>query len=124
MNHYSKASAANLEECEFDLQYVFNDVLFIMDHSITCGRRGKEDQNYRFSIGRSTKQWPDGKHNFLAPQLSQAVDVHPWPINFEDINRYHFFAGMVFAVAYGHGIDLVWGGQWRTLKDYGHWELK
>lgn len=124
MNAYSKRSASNLEECEFELQDIFTDALFIIDHSITCGRRDEANQNYRYSIGESTKKWPDGKHNFEAPAFSRAVDAHPYPIDYENINRYHFFAGVVFAIAHERGIELIWGGYWKSLKDYGHWELR
>lgn len=109
-------------------------VLPLMDHTILEGRRGKEDQNKAFESGKSKLQWPNGKHNTLTDtELSQAVDATPYPVDFKDINRHCFFAGIVIGVAHNMGIRLRWGGAWdmdynkiisdQNFDDLVHFEL-
>ena len=88
-----------------------------------CGHRGKIAQNEAFDAipQRSTKKWPDGKHN---KKPSLAVDVAPYPIDWKDIARFYGLAGLFMKIALSNGIDIIWGGCWDKLKDYGHFELK
>ena len=60
-------------------------------------------------------RWPQGKHNSMP---SQAVDVAPYPINWHDRERFHYFAGYVMGVAERLRQEgkirsyLRWGGDW------------
>ena len=74
-----------------------------------------------YRSGKSQLPWPKSKHN-MKPSL--AVDVAPYPIDFKDILRFVMFSDLVKMVAKQLGIDVVWGGDWRSFKDYVHWELK
>jgi peptidoglycan L-alanyl-D-glutamate endopeptidase CwlK len=58
------------------------------------------------------------------------VDIVPYPVDWTDIGRFKEMASAFFAVAnllkergeITH--DFEWGGNWRTLKDYPHFEIK
>ena len=81
------------------------------DLIVTCGRRSKEDQEKAVREGRSKVHWPHGKHNVENPgDLARAVDIHPYPIDWNDLHRYAYLAGVMRAVAHENGIDLRWGG--------------
>lgn len=56
------------------------------DHTLVCGWRGKAAQNKAYAEKRSTKQWPDSKHNhtFGGKPLSLAVDISPFPPDYAD----------------------------------------
>lgn len=109
MNVYSPQSAGRLSTCHEDLQKVFRRVLPQFDHTIECGRRGKEDQDKAVAEGRSKTPWPTGKHN---SDPSEAVDAMPWPYSYDDLDgkngtrrqtqalcRSYMFVGYVLATA-------------------------
>jgi len=138
MNKYSKRSLANLGTCHFLLQFLFTRVLPGFDHKITEGSRGKELQNQYFEEGSSKVQWPDSAHNHLDREgnpCSLAVHALPYPVDWDDRERFHYLAGHVQGIAKDFGLNLRWGGDWkgnnllnknnytRPFDDLAHWEL-
>lgn len=129
MNKFSKTSAARLATCHPDLIKVFTRVLEVCDCSIICGHRSKEEQNAAFAEGKSRVQYPNGKHN---TQPSCAVDVAPYPIDWNDRERFSYFAGLVIGVGASMGITIRWGGDWdgdfdlkdNNFDDLVHFELR
>lgn len=128
MNKFSDASKKRLATCHPDLQKVFNKVIENYDCTVTCGHRGKEEQDEAVRTGASKLAWPNSKHNSLP---SKAVDVVPFPIDWADTSRFYHFAGFVLAVAQSMGVKLRWGGDWsgdlkfrdEKFKDLPHFEL-
>lgn len=119
---FGKRSSKNLSEAHPDLQRIFNEVIKHHDCSVTEGTRTKEEQDYLERTGKSQLKWPNSKHN-CSPSL--AVDVVPYPIDWDDIPRFKNFCHFVKGVAAGMGIELVSGGlDWVNFKDYPHFELK
>ena len=111
MPKFGKRSRERLDTCHADLGTVLEFVVIHMDCSILEGYRNEEDQNRCFAEGRSQVKFPDGRHNEY-PSL--AVDVAPYPIDFQDRDRFHFFAGYVRAIADELGIKIRWGGNWAN----------
>tara|TARA_Y100000593_G_scaffold95130_1_gene200424 strand:- start:3381 stop:3824 length:444 start_codon:yes stop_codon:yes gene_type:complete len=119
MPKFGRRSRENLETCHPDLQTLFNEVIKEIDCTVTCGHRNKEDQDKAVASGHSKAQFPHGKHN---SNPSTAIDVYPYPIDFEDMDRYYYFAGFVMAKAQillevgeiSHKIK--WGGCWKGLN--------
>lgn len=70
--------------------------------------------------GLSQKPWPTSKHN---SEPSMAVDAAPYPIDWKDIDRFKAFAVLVKDRAAALGIGVKWGGDFKTIKDYDHFEL-
>ena len=128
MNNFSKRSSKRLESCHPALQELFYTVLEEINCSILEGHRGKELQEIYYNSNKSTLDWPDSKHNKV-PSL--AVDAAPYPIDWNDTDRFYYFAGVVKGVASQLGIDIRWGGDWdrdNNLKnqkffDLPHFEL-
>jgi hypothetical protein len=85
------------------------------DCTILEGHRGEDAQNEAHRAGRSTLRWPLSKHNKM-PAL--AVDVAPYPIDWENMDRFRVFGGFVLGVATVMGIRLRWGGDWDRDWDY------
>jgi hypothetical protein len=117
MPKFSKVSRDRLAECDDRLQELFNLVIRVKDCAVLCGFRGEKEQNEAYAGGYSHVKWPKGKHN---RQPSLAVDVAPWPINWEDEARFREFGNFVMGVAWGLGIPIRWGAEWG---DYPHYEL-
>lgn len=128
MASFSNTSRGKLATCHEDLQKVFMKVIEGFDCTVLCGHRTKEEQNKAYSEGNSTKKWPNSRHN-TSP--SEAVDVAPYPIDWEDRDRFHLFAGYVLGVAASMGIKLRFGGDWdrdtevddNDFDDLVHFEL-
>lgn len=70
-------------------------------------------------------KYPYGRHN---RRPSEAADVVPYPIDWDDELGFYHFAGFVKGMAAILGIEVVWGGDWPNFidgkKDLAHWELK
>tara|TARA_R100001594_G_scaffold29316_2_gene54810 strand:- start:996 stop:1397 length:402 start_codon:yes stop_codon:yes gene_type:complete len=129
MPRFGKKSMSKLETCHEDLQQVFYQVIKHFDCSVLEGHRGEELQNKYFNEGKSKVKFPKGKHN---ANPSNAVDVVPWPIDWDDTDRMYYFAGFVKGIAAMLDIPLRWGGDWNDntevkdtgFKDLPHFELK
>ena len=116
MPEFSKVSCDRLDTCHEDLQLIFSEVVRLFDCSILEGHRGHDRQQLMFQKRLSQVEWPDSKHN---PMPSMAVDVAPYPIDWEDEGRFYMFAGWVMCVAMRlfekEEIThmLRWGGDWN-----------
>ena len=120
MPKFGRKSREHLETCHSDLQILFNTVIEEVDCSVTCGYRNKEDQDKAVASGNSKAVYPEGKHN---SNPSTAIDVYPYPIDFNDLPRFYYFAGWVLAKAeilrnVGEIANKIkWGGNWRGLNN-------
>jgi peptidoglycan L-alanyl-D-glutamate endopeptidase CwlK len=129
---FSATSEFNLSTCHPKLQRLVRVMAQrapkSLDFSVTCGYRNEADQEAAVRAGRSTKHFPDSKHNVMP---SVAVDLAPHPIDWKDTARFARLAGYLQAVADDLGIEVRWGGDWdgdgRTaderLVDMPHFEL-
>jgi len=128
MPEYSETSRRRLITCNPLLQQVFNEVIKYYDCSILCGHRSEKDQLIAYQEDKSKVQWPNSKHNIFP---SDAVDVAPYPINWNNIKRFYYFAGFVLGVASQLRINIRFGGDWdgdedlddQTFNDLVHFEL-
>lgn len=55
---------------------------------------------------------------------SEAADIAPYPIDWNDINRFKKLSDHIFKKANQLNIPIAWGGNWKTLVDMPHYELK
>ena len=128
MPNFGKTSKERLATCDERLQKVFNEVIKYVDCSVLEGHRNEERQNKFFEEGKSKVKYPDGRHN-ASP--SRAADVVPYPVDWNDRERFHLFAGFVIGIEYSMDISLRWGGDWNQnfevddnkFDDFPHFEL-
>ncbi|UCC71341.1 MAG: M15 family metallopeptidase [Gemmatimonadota bacterium] len=148
MPAFGSTSKSNLATVHPALQAVFNKVIEVYDCSVISGRRSAEEQQQLYAEGRSQKDgvtnlskhqpeaWPDGPKDADGIVLVGAVDVAPYPINWENRERFLHFAGYVIGVARTMGVVLRWGGDWdsdvyvndnglrdQTFFDLPHYEI-
>ncbi len=122
MPQFGKTSLEKLATCHPDLQKLFGEVIKHYDCTIIEGHRSDEDQLKAFNAGKS-KIKSGGNHN-QTPSL--AVDVVPWPVDWNDKNRFYHFAGRVQGIAQMLNIKIRWGGDWDSdndLKDQNFYDL-
>jgi len=138
MPYFSKKSKLKLEHCHPYLQLILNKAIQFYDFSIICSYRNKFEQFDLFKKGRKLENgiwviedknkivtYNDGikkksLHNKL-PAL--AVDIVPYPTLYSSEKEFYQLAGFVKLTAKFLGVELVWGGDWRKIKDFPHFEL-
>ena len=128
MPKFGKRSKERLATCDERLQKVFNEVINYVDCSVLEGHRDGERQDKLFEEGKTKVKYPNGRHN---ANPSNAVDVVPYPVDWDDRERFHLFAGFVLGIAQSKGIKLRWGGDWNMnfevddnkFDDFPHFEL-
>lgn len=55
--------------------------------------------------------------------LCEAIDIAPYPINWKDIKSFITLSEHIKKCAKELNIKITYGGDWKTLKDYPHYEL-
>jgi peptidoglycan L-alanyl-D-glutamate endopeptidase CwlK len=135
MANFSSQSKYQLFTCHPDLQVLFNEVIKTFDCIVLEGFRNEANQEKAFAAGNSKLHWPNGKHN-RTPSI--AVDVSPYPVDWNNASRFFWFAGYVMGIAsqlrasgkITH--DIRYGGDWnrnfditdeKGLRDLVHFEL-
>ena len=129
MPRFGKSSKARLATCDERLQKVFNEVIKYVDCSVLEGSRNEERQNKLYEEGKTKVKFPMGRHN---SSPSRAVDVTPYPVDWDDRERQTLFAGFVLGIARSMGITLRWGGDWdmdfqvmdNRFDDFPHFEIR
>jgi len=128
MPRFGKKSKEQLATCDERLKRVFNEVIKTVDCSVLEGHRSEDRQNALYKEGKTKVKYPHGRHNELP---SRAADVVPYPIDWDDRERFHLFAGYVLGTAKQMGVNLRWGGDWNInwfvddnkFDDFPHFEL-
>lgn len=121
MPAFGRFSEARLKTCHQDLQDLFNEVIKHKDCTVIQGHRGRAEQEAAFAEGKSKARFGQSKHNSVP---SNAVDVMPYPINWNDKEGVRDFANFVLGVAAVMGIKIKWGGHFRSFFDGPHYELE
>ena len=128
MNKFSKKSERELATCHVILQDIFNEVLIHYDCTIIQGHRTREQHEEYVKKGTTRVAYEQSKHRF---NPSHAVDVAPYPIDWNDRDRFLHFSGFVLGIAEAYGYKLRWGGDWdgdrcfknQTFEDLVHFEI-
>jgi peptidoglycan L-alanyl-D-glutamate endopeptidase CwlK len=136
---FSERSLNNLKGVHPKLVAVVHRALEIspIDFTVLEGVRSQERQNELWAQGR-TKRGPvvtwvqtSGTHGIQADGYGHAVDLAPYPIDWNDYARFDSLANIMFAAAKELGVTLRWGGNWdmdATIHESGesdspHYEL-
>jgi peptidoglycan L-alanyl-D-glutamate endopeptidase CwlK len=130
MPQFGKGSLDKLNTCHTDIQKVMHKAIKYIDFTILYGHRGEEEQTEIYAQGRTKPgqivthtPWPKSEHNKFP---STAVDVAPFPIDWNDLARFDYLAGRIIQIAdemleageISH--KLIWGHDWdgdNELKD-------
>jgi len=113
------------------LQALLWEAIEYIDFKVIQGERSKALQDLYHREGRSRKPWPFSRHNCPNGEQSRAVDIAPWPIDWEEANRFYALGGFLRGLAAKMGVPLRcgfdWDGDWcfrdQTFHDLGHFEI-
>jgi len=125
MYHFGKRSKERLKGVNPKLVNVINQLIKIMDVTVIEGLRSQERQDELVAKGASKTKY--SKHI-----EGRAVDIAPYPIDWEDRERFHYMGGMLRGIAQNMGVSIRWGGDWdndgeikdNNFDDLVHVELK
>ena len=141
MPAFSKKSLGMLQQCHPDLQKVMMEAIKIIDFSITEGARTKEKQLEYYKAGKSktlnSKHLPKYCKEY-GGDCSFAIDIVPYPVSYEDRERFCLLAGIVLGMAkllkdQGKIKSTIrWGGDWNqnnitkdeSFSDLPHFECQ
>ena len=119
-NQFSPSSLVKLHTCHPELQALMHIVLSKVNITILCGFRGRADQEEAYKTGHSRAQFGESPHN---QSPSMAVDIAPYPIDWKNIQRFKDLAEVVKTTAKEMSIEIRWGGDFKSISDYPHFEL-
>lgn len=113
-------SQTALKSTHPDLVRVLNRAIENFDFMVIQSSRTQDEQEADFKKGVSKAHWKQSAHDF---EPSYACDCAPVPLNWNDINSFHRMAEAIKKAAAELNIPIVWGGDWKSIKDYPHFEL-
>lgn len=113
MYYLGKTSRRRRDTCTPRIITFCDELIKIVDYTVLCGHRGEVAQNkaYNNIPRRSSKRWPNSLHNRYP---SPAIDLSPWPVDWEDRERFAYFAGYAMRTAQVLGIKMIWGADWDS----------
>ena len=140
----SKRSLASLEGVDARLVSVAKRAIQItkQDFVIIEGLRTREQMMINYGKGRTAAQLAvhgipasyakpnEAKVTWLNDPFAsnhasgKAVDVVPYPVDWNDISKFRTIADAFKQAARELGVKLEWGGDWSKSKDYPHFEVK
>lgn len=108
----SPASQAKLNAVRGDLKNVFNEAAKTLPFDVTIieGYRTKERQQELFNKG-ATKVLTS-RH-----MSGNALDIAPYPVDWNDTERFVVLAHHMFAAAKKLGVTIRWGGNWSRIDE-------
>ena len=107
MPKFGKRSKQRLRGVDTRLVNVLNELIKIMDVTIIEGLRSKQRQEILLKEGKT-------KTKFSKHIEGNAVDLAPYPIDWEDRDRFHYMGGMIRGIAKQLNINVRWGGDWDS----------
>ena len=113
MYKFGKKSKERLRGVHPKLVNVLNELIKIMDVTIIEGLRSEERQKELLEQGKT-------KTKFSKHIKGKAVDLAPYPIDWEDRERFHYMGGMIRGIGKQLNTDIRWGGDWDSdveIKD-------
>ena len=111
-------SKQSLSGVHVDLVAVVEKAIEIteVDFSVIEGIRHIERQRQLVKAGKSTTL--NSRHI-----TGHAVDMVPYPVDWEDLERFELMAEAMKLAAEELEIPIVWGGDWKSFYDAPHFEL-
>ena len=124
MPKFSEKSRKFLNQCHPDIIIVCNELIKHVDFTVLSSTvRTVEEQKKFVAEGKSKTM--DSKHLIGEKRdRSDAIDITPYPINWNDRERYCYLAGWFLGIAksfYILGIiksKFRWGGDWNQNNEF------
>ena len=124
MPKFGKKSLSNLKGVNTKLVNVLNPPIKHFDFTVIEGVRSLETQ--KSYVDKGVSKTMSSKH-----LVGRAVDIAPYPVDYDNINRFIYLGGIVLGIASQLGVKLRWGMDWdmdtyvkdTKFIDAGHFEM-
>jgi len=110
MYKFGKRSRERLKGVDTRLINVLNELIKMMDVTIIEGVRTKERQAELLKQGATKVKY--SKH-----MEGKAVDLAPYPIDWENRDGFYYMGGMIRGIAKQLGLKIRFGGDWDSDGD-------
>ena len=125
MPKFGKKSKENLKGLDAKIVNVLNQAIKHFDFTIIEGLRTLETQ--KGYVAKGVSKTLESKH-----LKGKAVDIAPYPIDYDDTERFVYLGGFILGVASQLGVKLRWGLDWdmdtytkdTKFRDIGHFEIR
>jgi peptidoglycan L-alanyl-D-glutamate endopeptidase CwlK len=107
MPRFGKRSKERLKGVDHRLIMILDELIKIMDVTIIEGLRSAERQEQLLKKGATKVKY--SKH-----MEGKAVDLAPYPIDWEDRDTFHYMAGMVRGIGHLLNIKVRVGADWDS----------
>jgi peptidoglycan LD-endopeptidase CwlK len=87
-----------------------------VDFTVLEGLRSRDRQ--RELVAKGASKTMNSRH-----LTGHAVDLAPWPIDWNDLSRFKLVADAMKQASEELGVPVIWGGDWRTFYDGPHFEI-
>ena len=87
-----------------------------VDFTVIEGIRNINRQRELYKAGKSTTM--NSRHI-----TGHAVDMVPYPVDWDDLERFETMAEAMKVAADSFKVSIVWGGDWKSFYDAPHFEL-
>ena len=113
-----KRSLQSLSGVHPDMVAVVKRAIEITEQDFTVieGIRNINRQRELVKAGKSTTM--NSRHI-----TGHAVDMVPWPVDWEDLERFEVMSEAMKTAAEELDIPIKWGGDWKSFYDAPHFEL-
>ena len=111
---FGPASRGRLNTVHPLLVEICEEAIKHIDFSVICGHRTEEAQKQAVLDKASKVNYPNSKHNSLP---SMAVDIAPYPIDWNNTTRFAHLIGLVRGIAAMKGIKIRTGSDWDSDGD-------
>ena len=110
MYKFGKRSRERLKGVDTRLINVLNELIKMMDVTIIEGVRTKERQAKLLKQGATKVKY--SKH-----MEGKAVDLAPYPIDWNNRDGFYYMGGMIRGIAKQLGLNIRFGGDWDSDGD-------
>ena len=111
-------SRQNLSGVHPDLVAVVKRAIQITSQDFTVIEGVRNIERQRQLVAKGASKTMNSRHI-----TGHAVDMVPWPVDWEDLDRFETMAEAMKDAAEELDISIVWGGDWKSFYDAPHFEL-
>ena len=128
MFKFSKKSLEKINNIKFHpkLRLLLNEAIKTTPIDFTVIETVRTIAQQKIYVAKGTSKTMKSKHipSTNKSGLCEAFDIAPYPIDWNNIKRFIQLSQHIKRVAQKLNILINYGGDWKSFKDYPHYELK
>lgn len=100
------------------LSYQVIDMIVLPDGGVRTVKRQQE------LVAKGASKTLKSKHLIQKDGYGHALDLAPFPIDWDDIERFRLVSVQMFKAAKELNVGIEWGGAWKSFPDFPHYQIK